>query len=123
VANHRNDISKAQPETALGIAERWQAEGGEHLGWLLRHGLRALVNRGDSRALQRLGADTDGMLSVHDLALASDHLVLGAPHHHAALLRRSPPARDPGNRAGPGRGTVRIGRASRFCGEGLACRP
>ncbi|MFE5795669.1 DNA alkylation repair protein [Streptomyces sp. NPDC056503] len=57
VANNLNDISKDSPELALATALRWREESPtDETGWIVRHGLRTLVKKGDQRALAVLGA-------------------------------------------------------------------
>ena len=56
VANHLNDLNKVAPELARSTASRWRAEGGKHVDWVLRRGLRTLVKAGDARALELIGA-------------------------------------------------------------------
>ncbi|SDO09636.1 3-methyladenine DNA glycosylase AlkC [Pseudomonas arsenicoxydans] len=56
VANNLNDISKDHPSAVLDVLERWQVEErGPHTDWVIRHSLRTLARRGDSRALELLG--------------------------------------------------------------------
>ena len=66
VANHLNDISKDHPGIALDLAERWGARG-DAATWLVRHGLRTLIKRGDRRALALVGVDTDTPVELVDL--------------------------------------------------------
>ncbi len=58
VANHLNDIAKAQPEIVLDALRRWKQLGKQHsseLQWMTKRALRTLVKRGHSEALQLLG--------------------------------------------------------------------
>ena len=79
VANHLGDVAKDRPELALEVAQRWQAEGGAHVEWVVRHGLRTLVKRGDPAALALLGANADAPLAVRDLRLAAATVAVGDP--------------------------------------------
>jgi 3-methyladenine DNA glycosylase AlkC len=55
VANHLNDLSKAEPALAVEVAERWLAAPDDQTERVVRHGLRTLVKRGDPRALALQG--------------------------------------------------------------------
>lgn len=76
VANHLNDISKDHPELALATAERW-ADRGDGARWVVRHGLRSLVKRGDDRALRLLGAGASDDVELVDLVLGDDRVAIG----------------------------------------------
>jgi 3-methyladenine DNA glycosylase AlkC len=58
VANHLNDVGKADPGLLLEVCGRWLAEGGprpEGPAWVVRHALRSLVRAGHAGALGLLG--------------------------------------------------------------------
>lgn len=55
VANHLNDLSRDHPVAAVALASRWAEAPDEHSGWIIRHGLRTLVKKGDPGALRLLG--------------------------------------------------------------------
>lgn len=76
VANHLNDISKDHPDVALDLAESWLAHG-DDAAWVVRHGLRSLVKRGDARALGLLGASTATAFELVDLVLDRDRIAIG----------------------------------------------
>lgn len=67
VANHLNDLNKVDPTLALSTATRWRAQGGAHVDWVLRQGLRTLVKAGHAEALRLVGA---APLRVELLALS-----------------------------------------------------
>jgi 3-methyladenine DNA glycosylase AlkC len=69
VANHLNDISKDHPRVALDLAGRWLSRG-ENAAWVVRHGLRTLVKRGDRLALELLGVAPDAAIRL--TALSAD---------------------------------------------------
>jgi 3-methyladenine DNA glycosylase AlkC len=77
VANHLNDISKADPDAAVGLAGRWTAEGGSHAAAVVRHGLRSLVKHGDPRALGLIGADAEEHIEVRDFTVDTPTVRLG----------------------------------------------
>lgn len=55
VANHLNDLSKAQPGLVCDVAERWLDGATDARRALVKHALRTCVKRGDARALALLG--------------------------------------------------------------------
>lgn len=56
VANSLNDIAKDFPELALELAEKWQGISAE-TDWVVRHGCRMLLKRGNPKALRLFGFD------------------------------------------------------------------
>ncbi|MBC7723335.1 MAG: DNA alkylation repair protein [Burkholderiaceae bacterium] len=55
VANHLNDLARQNAGLVVDIAERWLGDADERSAWVVRHGLRTLVKRGDPGALALLG--------------------------------------------------------------------
>ncbi|HKY48776.1 MAG TPA: hypothetical protein VJQ79_12425 [Acidimicrobiia bacterium] len=58
VANHLNDISKADPRLVIETLQKWRGLGIQkpsELDWMSRHALRTLVRRGSPDAMQVLG--------------------------------------------------------------------
>ncbi|WP_028486498.1 DNA alkylation repair protein [Thiomicrorhabdus chilensis] len=58
VANLLNDLSKQQPDWVLALCTQWHHEGeslSKQTEWIIRHGLRTLLKKGDSQALSLLG--------------------------------------------------------------------
>jgi hypothetical protein len=77
VANHLNDIAKDHPEVALECAQRWLVTGGDGAAWVVRHGLRTLVKRGDPAALALLGFDHAAPVRLDGLTVAPARLPIG----------------------------------------------
>ncbi len=77
VANHLNDIAKDHPAVALDCARRWLATGSERSAWLVRHGLRTLVKRGDPEALSLLGFDHAARVQLDRLTVTPACLPIG----------------------------------------------
>lgn len=78
VANHLNDISKDHPAIALATALRWSEESPTpETTWIVRHGLRTLVKKGDQRALGILGATGGEHIRVPRIRLTPESLTLG----------------------------------------------
>jgi 3-methyladenine DNA glycosylase AlkC len=76
VANHLNDITKDHPELALDLARRWLPLG-EGPAWVVRHGLRSLVKRGDPAALELLGVATGADVRLIGLSLDRSVVPIG----------------------------------------------
>jgi len=55
VANHLNDLSRDHADLVDETAARWLADPDANTTWVVRHGLRTLVKRGDPGALALLG--------------------------------------------------------------------
>lgn len=86
VANHLNDLNKVAPELALSTAARWRSQGGRHVDWVLRQGLRTLVKAGEPRALELIGAP-GVRVELVAFSLATPVVVLGGALEFAFVLR------------------------------------
>ncbi|OHO27894.1 hypothetical protein HMPREF2656_02905 [Corynebacterium sp. HMSC034B08] len=64
VANNLNDIGRTHPELALATASRWSASGAPHAAWVVERGLRGLIKRGNSEALELAGFSTPTAITV-----------------------------------------------------------
>ena len=76
VANHLNDICKDHPAIAIECAERWNAAS-THGDWVIRHGLRTLVKKGDPRALALLGFDAANTVTLDSLTVEPATIEIG----------------------------------------------
>lgn len=76
VANHLNDISKDHPGRVLELMEAWSPGASKERLWLINHGLRTLVKRGDRRALAILGFGPANV-DLRDLELSPARLHFG----------------------------------------------
>ena len=66
VANSLNDIAKDFPELALELAQKWQGISAE-TDWVVRHGCRMLLKRGNPVALRLFGFEqADTQVAVRD---------------------------------------------------------
>lgn len=83
VANHLNDVAKADPDLVISVLGEWTAETPPVDGRMVRHALRTLVKNGVPGALQLLGFTTEpkvtvAFTTVPDTARLGDHLNLQA---------------------------------------------
>ena len=76
VANHLNDVSKDHPDLAVDLAARW-LDRSDGARWVVRHGLRTLVKRGDPRALALLGVDAEDAVELVALHVEHDRIRIG----------------------------------------------
>jgi 3-methyladenine DNA glycosylase AlkC len=83
VANNLNDIGKDHPELLVRVADRWTKNASKERQWIVRHGLRTAVKRGDVGALAILGYGDDSGLTVTfptfspAAAKIGDHIIIG----------------------------------------------
>lgn len=87
VANHLNDLSRADADLAVSVAERWLAAPDASTAALVRHALRTLVKRGDPDALGLLGFHPLAGVRVEGLTLDRDIVVLGESLGFACEIR------------------------------------
>ncbi|MBJ7456839.1 MAG: DNA alkylation repair protein [Thermoleophilia bacterium] len=92
VANHLNDISKDHREVALECARRWGAAStrGE---FVVRHGLRTLVKRGDPEALGLLGYAHGNLVTLDAIDCAPAVVAIGEQVTLTAVLSVDEPTR------------------------------
>lgn len=76
VANNLNDIAKDHPELVLDLAQRWFGRH-PHTDWIVRHGCRTLLKRGQPQALALFGFDQELAVSVEGLALSPSSTTIG----------------------------------------------
>lgn len=85
VANNLNDISKDHPRLVLGIGERWLKQH-PHTDWVVKHALRTLLKRGNTRAMQLFGYGNPHEMQVSDFHLALP-VGIGEQLHFSFSLR------------------------------------
>lgn len=76
VANHLNDISKDHPGWVLERVAAWPLDD-VRTTWIVRHGLRTLIKRGDRAALALLGADSEAKVELTKLSVKPSKIRLG----------------------------------------------
>lgn len=86
VANHLNDIAKDHPGWVVSLASGWDREGAE-TAWIVRHGLRTLIKRGDPAALALVGAGAVPRLTVEAFEATPRRIRLGDTVRLSARLR------------------------------------
>ncbi|MFS0840331.1 DNA alkylation repair protein [Paenibacillus sp. 1P03SA] len=76
VANNLNDISKDHPELVLELAKGWYGKTAA-TNWIVKHGCRSLLRKGDSRALSLFGYEEIRSVSVHGLDVKTGSIAAG----------------------------------------------
>ena len=76
VANNLNDISKTHPELAVKIAKEWYGKN-EHTDWIVKHGCRTLLKKGNRETLAIFGCDDATSIDVIDFALGASVVSIG----------------------------------------------
>lgn len=69
VANNLNDIGKDHPDLLVKTARRWMKNAGEERQWLIRHGLRSALKRGETAALELLGFGATASAAIQKVAI------------------------------------------------------
>lgn len=79
VANHLNDITKIEPALVFERVTRWRELGlqeSDELDWMIEHGLRTLIKRGDPSAMELIGYSPYPDVNA-DLAIKTPTVRLG----------------------------------------------
>lgn len=76
VANHLNDIAKDRPDWLLDRLTDWPKDDPRTV-WIIHHGLRTLIKKGDPRALAMVGAAQETAIVVRRFSVAPQAVVLG----------------------------------------------
>lgn len=76
VANNLNDISKTHPGLIKEIARDWYGKH-EHTDWIVKHGCRTLLKKGDRETLDLFGYHETTSVEVTDFALGAESIARG----------------------------------------------
>lgn len=76
VANNINDITKDNPDIALTLAEKWYGKTA-NTNWIIKHGLRTLLKKGDERALDIFGFNDCLSAMVTNFKISANQLKIG----------------------------------------------
>jgi 3-methyladenine DNA glycosylase AlkC len=76
VANHLNDISKDHPDLVLQIAKKWHGKT-KHTDWIVKHGLRTLLKKGNKKALAIFGLGNSKNIEIQKLSLSKNTISIG----------------------------------------------
>ena len=76
VANNLNDISKTHPDLIAKLAKEWHGKN-EHTDWIVKHGCRTLLKKGNRDVLALFGYDDAVFVDVNGFALGAESVFLG----------------------------------------------
>ena len=76
VANNINDISKTHPDLVIKMAKKWYGKS-EGTDWVLKHGCRTLLKKGDRDVLALFGYDDTRSIDVTGFALDAKSIPFG----------------------------------------------
>ena len=76
VANNLNDISKTHPELVAQIAKDWYGKN-EHTDWIIKHGCRTLLKKGNTDVLAIFGFHNADAVEVSEFTLGTPEVSIG----------------------------------------------
>ena len=76
VANNLNDISKNHPELVARIARDWYGRD-ERTDWIVKHGCRTLLKKGNREVMDLFGFADPGSVKVYGFALGAASVAIG----------------------------------------------
>ena len=76
VANNLNDISKTHPDLVAKLAKDWYGKN-EHTDWIVKHGCRTLLKRGNREVLAIFGYHDGASIDVDDFTLNTSTTSIG----------------------------------------------
>lgn len=76
VANNLNDIAKTHPALVTEIAQKWYGEN-EETNWLIKHGCRTLLKKGNRHVLAIFGYDDGATIEIADFSLNATTVSIG----------------------------------------------
>lgn len=90
VANNLNDIAKDHPDLVLDIGKRWKGISKE-TDWVVKHGLRTLLKKGNTTALMLFGFGNPSKISVSNLAMNDLVIKIGTDTRFSFDLKSEEP--------------------------------
>lgn len=76
VANNLNDISKTHPDLVVKIARNWYGKN-EFTDWIVKHGCRTLLKKGNQEALALFEFEDAGYVNIAGFALSAPSIFIG----------------------------------------------
>jgi len=76
VANNLNDISKTHPDLVIKLARDWYGRH-EYTDWIIKHGCRTLLKKGNRDALALFGLSDTGSVGAEGFALGATAISIG----------------------------------------------
>jgi 3-methyladenine DNA glycosylase AlkC len=85
VANNLNDIAKDHPEIVLRLIAEWNGKSKE-TDWVIRHGSRSLLKRGNKGALKHFGLEEAKGVKIENLKTEKKKIKIGNTLHFSFSL-------------------------------------
>lgn len=85
VANNLNDMSKTHPDLVITIAKNWYGKN-KDTDWIVTHGCRTLLKKGNREVLSLLGYGDMTSLTVKDFSLQRNSIAIGEDATFSFLL-------------------------------------
>lgn len=76
VANNLNDISKTHPDLVVKLAKEWYG-GNDYTNWIVKHGCRTLLKKGNREMLALFGFDDVVSIDVSNFTLEKTSILIG----------------------------------------------
>jgi len=92
VANNLNDISKLDPDLVLDKAYLWHGQTKE-TDWIIKHGLRTLLKKGNKKALELWGVNDAAHIKVDRFEFEEQEQVIGKVSYLTVRLKVGQPKR------------------------------
>ncbi|MCP5062577.1 MAG: DNA alkylation repair protein [Ignavibacteriae bacterium] len=86
VANNLNDISKDNPEIVLGIVQKW-IDKTKNTDWILKHGCRTLLKKGDEKALSLFGIKNNLNVKVLNFRIEKQKIKIGDSNYFSFNIK------------------------------------
>ena len=88
VANHLNDFSKEHPKVILEIVKNWKGKS-PHTDWILKHGSRTLLKKGDTEILKHFGIKHNHSIEVSGFKIRTGKVKIGQQLSFAFNLKNT----------------------------------
>lgn len=92
VANNLNDISKTHPDLVIKLAKEWYGNN-KDTDWILKHGCRTLLKKGNSELLALFGYGDSHLIHVQDFTLEKASLLIGENLVFSFMISVTKPAK------------------------------
>ena len=77
VANNLNEISKDNPEDIISVCQKWIVEASTERKWIIHHGLRGLIKKGDKNVFPLLGYTARPQVEIVQFGLFTTRVQIG----------------------------------------------
>lgn len=78
VANNLNDISKENPDIVIATVKSWLKDSNPHTDWIVKHGCRSLIKKGDPRVFGLLGFTVRPKINLNSFTITPKRIKIGS---------------------------------------------